>query len=49
MNIQEPLNPNEKIAANVTARLARETVTSVSRLTTGNQNYVYAVVSQSLT
>jgi aminoglycoside phosphotransferase (APT) family kinase protein len=32
-----------KTAANVTARLTGETVTSVSRLATGNQNYVYAV------
>lgn len=35
--------PDEKAAAYVTSRLTAETVTSVSRLATGNQNYVYAV------
>ena len=36
-------NPNEETAAKVTAALTGELVTKAIRLTTGNQNYVYAV------
>ncbi len=35
--------PDEKSAAHVVSHLTGETVISVSRLVTGNQNYVYAV------
>jgi aminoglycoside phosphotransferase (APT) family kinase protein len=41
--------PDEKAAAYVTSHLIGETVTSVSRLTTGNQNYVYAVDTEQST
>lgn len=41
--------PDEKFAAHVVSHLTGETVTSVSRLTTGNQNYVYAVDTEQST
>lgn len=43
--MEEKINtlPDEKLAASVTNQLTDESVTAVSRLTTGNQNYVYAV------
>ncbi|MCB9964264.1 MAG: phosphotransferase [Rhodospirillales bacterium] len=49
MNIQESLDPDEKAAAHVASHLIGETVASISRLTTGNQNYVYAVDTEQST
>ncbi len=47
--MEEILSPDEKDAAHVTSHLTGEIVTSVSRLTTGNQNYVYAVDTEQST
>lgn len=43
IKMQENLIPDEKYASSVATQMIDEKVTAVSRLATGNQNYVYAI------